>query len=420
MPSEHPRASWVSRVFADRTIALVYLTILLLGVSYGLALSIVGVFLKERGYDESQIGWLGTSFAAGIGALAIPAGSLIARFSPKPVLVASLVGYAAAAALFPLMPSWVGFAVVRFFDGAFSVGVWVSSETILLARAPKEEKSFFMSVYAIALAAGYVIGPVLNRVLVEVAQSTAAFYAAAATALLAAVLCLALLDPKHSNESEAGEKLGGSAPEGHESTTWEVLKRMRAACFATFSYGYFQASVAILLPLYLIGHGMPKKETILIPAFFAAGMLSTVVVAGKLADKYGYLLVMRVLGAVGTSAILCFVLSHHRVVIYSLVFIAGASLAALSPVSLGLQGRVLHARDLRRGGGLYNAAYGLGMLMGPPVSGTLFEAASGDVMILHFASLWAAFVVATVLWRSDDPKKLTTPASPPASRTPPS
>jgi MFS family permease len=396
----------ISRVFGDRTIALVYLTILLLGVSYGLALSIAGVFLEEKGFDKPQIGWLVTFFAGGIGALAVPSGSLLARFGPKRVLVASLIGYGAAAAAFPLMQSWWGFGVVRFFDGAFSVGVWVSSETILLARAPKAEKAFFMSVYAIALAAGYVIGPLANRGLVEVAPKTVSFFAAGALAVFAALVVATLLDAVQSNEAAGGEALGGDTPPGGaELTTWQVLRKIRAACFATFSYGYFQASVAMFLPLYLIEHGMTEEETILIPAFFAGGMLASVVVAGKLADKHGHLFVMRVLGAIGTAAILSFVLTHQDVVVYSLVFIAGASLAALSPVSLGLQGLVLAPRDLKRGGGLYNAAYGLGMLVGPPVSGSLFKAMSGDAMVLHFASLWGAFVLATVLWRGDDPRK---------------
>jgi predicted MFS family arabinose efflux permease len=113
---------------------------------------------------------------------------------------------------------------------------------------------------------------------------------------------------------------------------------------------------------------------------------------------------MRVLGSIGTAAILSFVLTRNEIVVYGLVFIAGASLAALSPVSLGLQGRVLPPRDLQRGGGLYNAAYGLGMCVGPPISGTLFKRVDGDAMILHFAGLWAAFVLATVLWRKDDPR----------------
>ncbi len=394
----------ISRVLGDRTIALVYLTILFLGISYGLALSIAGVFLEQRGFDKPQIGWLVTFFAAGIGALAVPTGALLARFGPKRVLVASLFGYAAAAAAFPLMDSYVGFGVVRFFDGAFSVGVWVSSETILLARAPKGEKAFFMSVYAIALAAGYVIGPLLNRGLIEVAPKETAFFAAGVLAVTAALLVAALLDASHSRQSAEGEAIGGGPATGDGLSTWAVLRRIRTACFATFSYGYFQASVAMFLPLYLIGNGMTEEETILIPAFFAGGMLSSVVVAGKRADKHGHVPIMRVLGAIGTAAILSFVFTRSEVLVYGLVFVAGASLAALSPVSLGLQGLVLPPRDLQKGGGLYNAAYGLGMCVGPPISGTLFKAANGDVMVLHFAGLWTAFVLATVVWRKDDPR----------------
>ena len=49
------------------------------------------------------------------------------------------------------------------------------------------------------------------------------------------------------------------------------------------------------------------------------------------------------------------------------------------------------------------------MLIGPPVSGTFFKAVSGDVMVLHFAGLWGAFVVATVLWQRDDPRRAISP-----------
>src|SRR5690349_22235369 len=40
-----------------------------------------------------------------------------------------------------------------------SVGVWVSSETILLTRARREHKAYVTSIYAIAIAVGYVLGP---------------------------------------------------------------------------------------------------------------------------------------------------------------------------------------------------------------------------------------------------------------------
>ena len=45
----------------------------------------------------------------------------------------------------------------------------------------------------------------------------------------------------------------------------------KTSCLATFAYGYFQASVVLFLPLFLIeAKDVPKEQTILITAFFAA------------------------------------------------------------------------------------------------------------------------------------------------------
>ena len=47
-----------------------------------------------------------------------------------------------------------------------------------------------------------------------------------------------------------------------------IFLRIKTSCLATFSYGYFQASVLLFLPLYLIEKkGITKEQTILITAF---------------------------------------------------------------------------------------------------------------------------------------------------------
>ncbi len=84
--------------------------------------------------------------------------------------------------------------------------------------------------------------------------------------------------------------------------------------------------------------GVTKEQTILIPAFFAAGMLLFSNYAGRLGDRRGHLGVMRVLATIGLSMILAFVLLDSYAWMCLAVFVAGASLASISPVSLALQG----------------------------------------------------------------------------------
>src|ERR1041384_7563870 len=114
----------------DPNIWRVYLATFVLGVAYGLAVSIISVFLDARGFEKEAIGSLAAWFAAGIVALSLPAGALIRRFSGKTVLVCALSGYAASVSVFPFLGTYWAIAAVRFLDGACSVGIWVSCETI--------------------------------------------------------------------------------------------------------------------------------------------------------------------------------------------------------------------------------------------------------------------------------------------------
>ncbi len=384
------------RRITDANIWRVYATTFALGLAYGVALSLLAIYLDDRGFDKTAIGSLAAWFAAGIVLLSLPMGGLIRRFGAKATLLASLVGYAGSVALFPLAETYAAVAGLRFLDGAFSVGVWISSETILLQRSAKGQKAFVTSLYAISLAVGYVVGPLCARLLVMVAPLSMAFVAAGALAATAAVYVALRLDgaapgaPQPSLPSDA--KAAG------------VLVRIKTSCFATFAYGYFQSSVVLFLPLFLIAEkSIAKEGTIVIPAFFAAGMLIFSNVAGRLGDRFGHLRVMRGLASVGLGMILCFVLLDAYAAMCVAVFVAGASLASISPVSLALQGVVCERSELPKATSLYNAFYAAGMLVGPPLSSLLFQRVGGAAMLLHLAALWGVFVAFTLAFAEDDP-----------------
>jgi MFS family permease len=394
----------------DRNIRVIYATILLLGVAYGLAISLIGNFLLKRGFSKEEIGSLAIWFAGGIVALSIPMGGLVRRFSGKRVLVASLLGYALTVAAFPFMPSYTSIGALRFLDGAFSVGVWVASETILLSRAPAQDKAYATSLYAISLALGYVIGPLLSRVIAPSFGTTASFLSAGVLALATSVFVAFTLEqdapPRDPAADPSAAEASSKAPASEAPlTTAQIFSRIKTSCLATFSYGYFQASVVLFLPLFLKEtKGLSEDDTIVVPAFFAAGMLLFANVAARVGDRVGHLLVMRSLGLIGTLTIVGFLVVKAHVALYVLVFTAGASLASVSPVSLALQGSVIPQRDLSRAGGLYNASYALGMLVGPPITSQIYGKVSGDAMVEHFGVLWALFVVFTIVFRKDDPR----------------
>jgi MFS family permease len=391
----------VLRRVRDPNIRLVYLAVLLLGTAYGISIAVIALHLDARGFTKSDIGELAAFFASGIVAMSIPVGVLLRRFSAKMTLSSALIGYAMTVGAFPMLHSYWAIALARFFDGAFSVGIWVSCETILLMRADENNKAYVTSLYAIAIAIGYIVGPLAARPIAHAFSMEASFWVAAAIATVAGLLVFARLDPDppgSHREATAQVTLGRREP------AVRLMARIKTSCFATFAYGYFQASVVLFLPLYLVeSKGISRDRTIIIPAFFAAGMLVFSNAAGRLGDRIGHLLVMRALGAIGVVTILAFVFLNSFAPMGVAVFVAGATLASISPVSLALEGVVVPKHDYSRANSVYNVFYAAGMLLGPPISSLIFRHFGGAAMLYHLAALWASFVFFAKVFAADDP-----------------
>jgi MFS family permease len=399
---------------ADRNIWVIYATIVLLGIAYGTSIAVLGVHLDAHGIPKLAIGGLAAAFALGIITFSIPAGGVVQRFGAKATLAVALAGYAVCVTSFPFLSTLVGLSIARFFDGAFSVFIWVAAETALLSRSDRSNKGLVMSLYAISLALGYVVGPLLASVVVPFGGTGGTFVVAGALACVAIAVVLVGLDRQGASvavpedATATASAIEEDAAEGESlepASSFTIFWRTKTSCFATFSYGYFQASVVPFLPLYLIASkNVPAERTILVTAFFAAGMLLTSTWAGGLGDRHGHLLVMRILATVGGAMVASFVLLPSFPLMCAAVFVAGATLASISPVSLALQGVVTPKAELGRANAFYNAAYAAGMLVGPTVSGLLFTRYGGAAMLFHLAALWAGFVVLTVVFAADDPR----------------
>ncbi len=396
----------------DRNIWVIYATIVLLGIAYGTSISVLAVHLDAHGIPKLAMGGLAAAFALGIVSFSIPTGWAVQRFGAKATFATALAGYGVCVTTFPFLSTLTSLSIARFFDGAFSVGVWVAAETALLSRSDRTNKGLVMSLYAIAVAVGYVIGPLMATVVVPAFGTSTTFHVAGVFAAAAVLVVLLALD---NDKGAAGDPHGGGGedvatdePPAAPLTAAAVIWRVKTSCFGTFAYGYFQASVVLFLPLFLIEEKhIPASKTIFVTAFFAGGMLVMSTWAGRLGDRHGHLLVMRVLASIGAVMVASFVLLPSFPSMCAAVFVAGATLASISPVSLALQGVVTPRADLGRANAFYNAAYAIGMLVGPPISSVLFTRWGGAAMLFHLAALWAIFVGLTIAFAADDPRRAT-------------
>lgn len=383
----------------DRNIWVVYATILVLSIAYGLAIALTPIVLTARGLEDHEIGLLASSFGLGLVACAVPAGRLIRRFSARWMLVVCILGYAAMIGIFPFLPEYWEMALCRFLDGAFSVGAWVSCETLLLLRALPEHKAFVTSRYAVATLIGYVVGPILAWLLATQLSPAHTFVLAAIIAALSAGIAGSRLDPDP--PAARGET---EADEGPVRPTGELAWRIKMSAVATFMTGFFQSAAVLFLARYLeVEKHIDQDDTRLVVAFAAGGSLLLLGHAGRLADRVGQLLVMRGLAFVGVLAMLGVVVVDGFGPLAALIFVGGGALLSVPPIALALQGVIARPTEYTRTNGIFNVFFSSGLLLGPFVTGYLRDA-GGDGIIYLFAGLWTVFVVLSLVFRSDDPR----------------
>jgi len=389
----------------DKNIWFVYLTILVLSIAYGLAIALTPEVLASRSLSEGQVGQLASWFGFGIVSFAIPSGAIIRRFSARNTLAVCILGYALMIGIFPFLEDYTTIAACRYLDGAFSVGAWVSCETLLLWRSKQDSKAFVTSLYAIATAMGYVIGPIGAFVLDDVLSPDQLFVVAGCIAACASVIGRVLLERDPVLAEDASSPHEGSV-HANTRTDWPGLAwRIKTSSAATFVTGFFQASAVLFLPRYMhIVKHVPESQTRLVVAFSAAGMLLFSNLAGRIGDKRGHLVVMRTLATIGVIGMIAFIPLPSFWMMAIVMFFAGGSLASMPPLSLALQGVIAKPSEYAQSNSIFNVFFATGLLLGPLMSGFAFERWGGETILYLFAALWAAFVWVSWVFRRDDPR----------------
>lgn len=401
-------------ILKDKNIRTAYTLCLTLGVAYGMVLAIISLYLTNtHHYDKPTIANLATFFSVGIAAFAVPMGLMIRKLSPRVMLAIALAGYGTAVALFPFMPGFFGLAISRAFDGAFSVGAWISLETILLLRTSSLNRGFVTGLYSNVLALGYVLGSGLAWGAAKLLPitDTEVFVAAGCVACFGAFYALTKLDRViEAVEIPTAPTTTAAAPATGVSLG-TLFWRIKTACVPPFTYGYFQGALVLYLPLFLTKErGVDEDDTKLLVGMFSLGMVLFVMSIGRLGDRFGHLKVIRTMALLGGLIALSVVYLPNYYFIAVAVVLAGGALSPMWPLALALQSLISDPRDYGRANGLLNASFAVGAVSGPLISSRIYEWYSGEVMVLHLASMWLFVVLASLVFRKDDPSLRPRPA----------
>jgi len=332
-----------------------------IGLQAGVALPLVPLALERQGVDKFTIGVISAAWGVGMLATATRIPHLAARLGAVPLVFLSLVIGAAISVAYTLTDSPAIWFCLSLSHGVVGGVPWVVSEIWINTVVDERRRGRAMGVYAMLVAGGMALGPLILQVVGV--YGPAPFLTSAALALMVAV---PLLTSWKSAPAIVPTADGGFAT---------VVTMAPLAMLAAFASGLGEQVAFSFLPVYAVGSGVSPQTGAMWLSLFVIGNLVLQWPIGWLADHLDRRTVLA--GCALASAALVLLLSalpSHSVLVLAVVLLWGGISFAIYPVGLALLGLRFSGGDIARANTAFTMLYILGGMIGRPVTGAAMDA----------------------------------------------
>ncbi|MDU2248080.1 MAG: MFS transporter [Enterobacter hormaechei] len=365
-----------------RPVLLLLCGLLLLTLAIAVLNTLVPLWLAHENLPTWQVGMVSSSFFTGNLLGTLLTGSLIKRFGfNRSYYLASLI-FAVGCAGLGLMVGFWSWMVWRFIAGVGCAMIWVVVESALMCSGTSRNRGRLLAAYMMV----YYVGTVLGQLMVSKLPTDLMSVLPWVTGMVLAAI-LPLLFTRIVNQNS----------EHQEAThVWPMLRlrQARLGVNGCIISGIVLGSLYGLMPLYLNHQGVSDSGI----GFWMAVMVSAGIVGqwpiGRLADRFGRLLVLRV--QVFVVIMGCLAMLSNAAMAPAL-FILGAAGFTLYPVAMAWACEKVEHHQLVAMNQALLLSYTIGNLLGPTFTAMLMQNYSDNLLFIMIASV--SFIYLLMLLR---------------------
>ncbi|CAM6741106.1 MFS transporter [Enterobacter intestinihominis] len=365
-----------------RPVLLLLCGLLLLTLAIAVLNTLVPLWLAHENLPTWQVGMVSSSFFTGNLLGTLVTGSLIKRFGfNRSYYLASLI-FAVGCAGLGLMVGFWSWMVWRFIAGVGCAMIWVVVESALMCSGTSRNRGRLLAAYMMV----YYVGTVLGQLMVSKLPTDLMSVLPWVTGMVLAAI-LPLLFTRIVNQNS----------EHQEAThVWPMLRlrQARLGVNGCIISGIVLGSLYGLMPLYLNHQGVSDSGI----GFWMAVMVSAGIVGqwpiGRLADRFGRLLVLRV--QVFVVIMGCLAMLSNAAMAPAL-FILGAAGFTLYPVAMAWACEKVEHHQLVAMNQALLLSYTIGSLLGPTFTAMLMQNYSDNLLFIMIASV--SFIYLLMLLR---------------------
>src|SRR3954464_13109344 len=372
------------------TVALVTFATFTDIVAYSVAVPVLPALSRTLGASPTMIGLLFASFGVTLLTLSMPMGAVSDRVGRKAPLVGGMLALAASTVLFAYADSLPWLFAARLVQGAADAVTWVVGFALIADRYGPDERGRVSGIVMSGTSAAVMVGPTIGGWLYEIGGIRAPFLGVACLAALGALGFMWLdIPPEH---------------EQTEQVAIGVVVRSRAVAVCAAVVIAISATISMLepvLPLFLnakLGIGPARIGLIFGCGAAVSGVMHPIY--GRLADRWGGRRMM----LTGLPLVACVLplltvsWSYSSTVAFFMLTTSVVALVITPSLSFMAEAVAdAGAGSFGVGYGLYNMAWGAGLLSGPAIAGFVFERAGFTALTMGWAPM--LLLVAVLLAR---------------------
>ncbi len=365
-----------------RPVMLLLCGLMLLTLAIAVLNTLVPLWLAHEQLPTWQVGMVSSSYFTGNLLGTMVAGWLIKRQGfNRSYYLASLI-FAVGCVGLGLMVGFWSWMMWRFIAGVGCAMIWVVVESALMCSGTSRNRGRLLAAYMMI----YYVGTVLGQLMVSKMPTDLVSVLPWVTGLVLAAMLPLLFTRIVNDRSESQEAVA----------VWPMLRlrHARLGVNGCIISGIVLGSLYGLMPLYLNHQGVSDAGI----GFWMAVMVSAGIVGqwpvGRLADKYGRLLVLRV--QVFVVILGCLAMLGNAAMGPAL-FVLGAAGFTLYPVAMAWACEKVEHHQLVAMNQALLLSYTVGSLLGPTFTAMLMQSYSDNLLFVMIAGV--AFVYLLMLLR---------------------
>ncbi|MBI2316491.1 MAG: MFS transporter [Betaproteobacteria bacterium] len=354
----------------NRRILVLYALVFLATLGYGIMIPTLSVHAHALGANYSAIGVIISVFAAVQLLTQIPMGRLSDRIGRVHLVVFGFGLMAIAATLYHFATSPGQFMVLQALAGVGAGCLWPPLMAMMTDNVGPGERGRMMGIFNTVFFLGVGIGPLVGGFIAGAFGNDAVFSAWAGAALLAGLLCFAMIKDSVREKRSATTAVRTPGAEDAPLIKPGLWSTFAAGCVIRSRGGVCTSFNNALLPLYAIALFDATPAMIgSIMFIHGVGLAFFSIPGGMLSDRIGRRLPAVAGSLAATVGVLWYSAASGYWPLFAAVGLAGAGNALSSPAVAALTADVCHPSRRGEAFGYFLTSFNLGMVLGGLVFG---------------------------------------------------